>query len=557
MIASEREQAELLDTYRDALAHDPATPPPAGLDAAVAAVARVLVRECAPAPDAAFTTALRRHLVAESEATTTRARRPDPAPFAPDDLPSPAAAARPAPSPMRARPSTRRRPWAAVRAVANGLAVALLVATLVGALVLIMRGPAVGRGGTASSPTHPERPSSCTEALLPQQPATPPNRVIPATPTGREAALYVPCAFEREASLRRADAAGLVQHLAATQTVGGFTLTVQRFYADGNRIVIGYTIAAADWITDDHRLGFGEVTLTDSAGRAYGPNTNVRGGYSGFGGPERLNAAVLSFDGSLLPPDVREETFRLRVGALSITSISGQHRQPPPPTTAIDNDQSTPVGQQGIAQPVPAAAPVGTAGPWDVSITAPVVPARIAEVDQTVAAAVVAHYSQGDPEMPVPPCAACPTAPVEAIPLTLERVRVTPSETRVYLRVAAPTLGPRGGQWEVRGIGIEDPDSKPAQDFQELEGTRRLPDGRQVVSFSNPLYDKPAGEWTLTIGELFTVVPPDPADRSGRGGVIVRLTGQWTYHFTMPEGRWGDHLGERETLCIRQPWWAW
>ncbi|MDP9375867.1 MAG: hypothetical protein M3Q65_26135 [Chloroflexota bacterium] len=113
---------------------------------------------------------------------------------------------------------------------------------------------------------------------------------------------------------------------------------------------------------------------------------------------------------------------------------------------------------------------------------------------------------------------------------------MTPSETRVYLRFTAPYAGPGGGRWEVRDIGIADPVSKPAQDIRELEGGRGQRDrnGGYVVGFSNPLYDKPAGEWTLNIGELFTVLPPDPNDRSGRGGVIVRLNGQWTYRFTMP-----------------------
>ena len=63
-------------------------------------------------------------------------------------------------------------------------------------------------------------------------------------------------------------------------------------------------------------------------------------------------------------------------------------------------------------------------------------------------------------------------------------------------------------------------------------GLRPLPDGRVVVTLVNPLDDK-QGEWTVTIHELWALVPPDQAG-DPRGFVQVRLTGDWTFRFVMP-----------------------
>ncbi|MDP9375869.1 MAG: DUF4179 domain-containing protein [Chloroflexota bacterium] len=536
MSAGDREQAELLDAYRVMLARDPAAAPPGGLEPEVAAVAKVLARHYAPAPDAAFAAALRRRLLAGAsqgqgkEATMTHRQDPT-SRIGANDRP---------PSDVRDLPTPRadRRPSSVILTGANALASAAVIAVLVLALVLVLRGP--GRGvGPAAAPTQQTESSACPPSLLPVTPATPPNTPIPATPTGREASLFVACAFERDPGLRRAEEVGLVQHPNASQTVNGFTLTVQRFYADANRIVVGYTIAAADWITGDHRLDHrpfaGGLKLTDSAGRTYQEDGRYRVSYGGFG-PERLAAYIVGFDASGLPPAGGEETFRLSFAESPIDNYRPLREQPPPVPTVIPNAEGTPAGRV-IAPAAPPVRPerAGTAGPWEITLIAPVSPGRIAEVNQTVTSNVVASYSFGaEVETPVSRCAACPGAPLQGIAIAVERVVVTLSETRVYLRFTGPELDQRAGGWEVRGIGIEDSVSKPEQDIPMGQFARPpRPDSVYVVSFSNPLYDKPRGEWTLNIGELLTTVPPEPA-RSERGSVIVRLKGQWTYRFTMP-----------------------
>lgn len=414
---------------------------------------------------------------------------------------------------------------------ANGLATAALAAVLIVAVILTLRG-AGNRGTSPASvpPTRPGEASACPESLLPARPATPPNTPIPATPTGRKAFAYVACAFERDPGLRRAEEAGLVHKPDAAQTINGFTLTVERIYVDASCLVIGYTIKAGDWITDDHRLSPGRPTLTDSAGRVYPLYGNTQGGYSGFGSPARMNAGVTSFDMSSLPPDAREETFTFSFAEIPVTSVHPIGEQPGQTITTIYNAERTPISQRAVAR-AGRPEPVGTAGPWELRFTLPIVPARVAAVGQTVTAAVTAAYQQYDSDVALPRCYACPEVPAEGIAITVERVVVTPSETRVYLRAPAPDLGEQGVDWEIRGIGIEGTALSPQPHPKERQ---RQPDGSYIVSLTDPLYERPAGEWTLRIGELFAVIPPNPDGRGGYDDIIMRLTGEWTFRFTMP-----------------------
>lgn len=247
------------------------------------------------------------------------AHRQDPTPRDADDRPP--VGARDQRAPRATRPG--RRPWSVLLTGANALAAAAVVAVLVLALALVLRGSGRSLGSTQPAPS-----SACA---LPKKPAK---------PTGRDVSLFVPCMFEREPSLRRADEAGLVLHPGTSQTVSGFTLTVQRFYANTNRIVVGYTIAGPDYL--EHRPFAGGLTITDSAGRTYQEDGRYRSGYGGFG-PERVDAYIAGFDASGRPPVGGEETFHLRF-----------------------------VARPGHPERV------GTAGPWEITLSAPVSAARSA-----------------------------------------------------------------------------------------------------------------------------------------------------------------------------------
>jgi hypothetical protein len=270
--------------------------------------------------------------------------------------------------------------------------------------------------------------------------------------------------------------------------------------------------------------------LTDSAGRVYPLYGNTQSGYSAFGSPARMEVRVISFDMSPLPPDAREETFTFSFAEAPVTSLRSIEEQPGSTITTIYNAERTPISQRAVARGG-RPEPVGTAGPWELRFTLPIVPAQVAAVEQTVTSAVTAMYQQYDSGVALPRCYACPEVPAEGIAITVERVVVTPSETRIYLRVTAPDRGERGVDWEIRSIGIEGTASSPQPHQTERQ---RQPDGSYIVSLTDPLYGRPAGEWTLRIGELFAVIPPNPSGRGGYDDVIMRLTGEWTFRFTMP-----------------------
>lgn len=531
MYDDQERQAALLAAFQTALKENPAAPPPAGLDPAVVAVARQLARlPQQHEPDPTFVSALAGRLDLPP-ATPSRAVA---LPWYRPHRHAPIPATPPALTAREDAPQVRRGPWSRLLFGANVLATIALIAVfaLAAAVVLPVMRAGEARRGAASDPTATTgtaQSSNCTGTLAPQQPATPPDRPIPATPTGREAELFIPCAFERDPGLQRAERAGLVQHLNASQTSNGGTLTVERVYADGNRIVVAYTIVGPEWATDDFRFSPREVaTLTNGAGQEY---PRISGGVSGYGGTvggRRFDAKILIFNASLLPVDATQETFHLVVPEVALQRLGAAGDVPTPRAANGSGVQRTPPGEPMIVQRTPSnAVRAGVVGPWALTFTLPIAPTRVAEVNQTVTAPVVAAYSQGEANTIVPQCAACPDAPADGIAITVERVVTTPSETRVYLRFQAPAVARQAG-WEVRSIAIQDPDSPPTQQG----GTRALPDGGVVISFTNPLYDK-RGEWTLTIGELWALVPPDRAD-DRHGFVQVRLNGQWVYRFTMP-----------------------
>lgn len=526
----ERQQAELLDRYQRRLTHDPSATPPSDLDPEIAAIARELARHRAPAPDAAFTSTLRRRLVQSQPREGVMTDHPDSRQTAAQPTPARRAAATRQAEPPAPRQS-RRRPWSIFVTGANGLATAALVAVLIVASVFALRGP--GNRGPAqggASPTAAQA-SACEGTLAPLKYATPSDRPIPATPTGREGELYIACAFEQDLGLQRATAAGLVQMLNAEQTVGDFTLVIDRVYADANRFVVGYKLRANKPLANDHRVMLHPPALSDSTGRTYRP-TNSSFMASG-GGQDGSQSSVYSFDMSLLPPDVREETFRLTFEEMPIEDMGAFRNQPVPTPITVYNAEGTP-----ISQVVPARAQrperVGAAGPFEFTLTLPITPSRIAELDQTLSVPVTATYSRavGDGEAPGQRCAVCPAAPAEGIAITLERVVVTPSEARVFLRFTPPDIQ-KHGRWQVRGVGIEDSNSPPMQVPTGQIESRRDQSDSYVITFANPLYDKPAGEWTLNVRELYAYIFHEPTNPSAQR-TIVRLNGDWTFRFTMP-----------------------
>lgn len=515
----ERQQAELLERYHAALIADPAAMPPEGLAPDLARTARRLALGLRVAePERAFVATLHDRLGFALPARMPNGHAPIPARHWPILRLSPT-------TPTRPRPAARRRgPWWTFLAGANVAATVALIVAIALASAFLLRG--LGHRSSASvvgaTPTGTPRTSSCVGTLAPVTYATPSGRVINATPTGREAEMFIPCVFEQDDGLRRAEDAGLIQRPNISQAVNGYTLTIERVYVEPSRMVLGYTVRTSEGSGADISLHGSRLTVTDGAGRTYGPSTGPRLENGGPGpGGERFFSTIATVDMSGLSADTRQTTFTLAFAEISATHIG-------PAAIPVKNAGGTVTGS--VVQSSPQPQQVATAGPWSFTLTLPVAPARVAEVNQTFTSPITASYEQGGAALIE--CARCPQAPAEGIAIRVDRVVVTPSEARVTLRLTPPSDG-ASTRWEVRDIAIADPRSRPEQNTLNRWGGPPEPGGDvYIVTFSNPLYEKPGGEWTLTVGELFTVLPPAPGDT--RGGILVHLRGHWEFHFVMP-----------------------
>lgn len=323
------------------------------------------------------------------------------------------------------------------RAYPTALA-ALLVAALAATLLLHAISGLRGGGGQAAERT----------AMAGPQPACP---LADAEPLSS-------CLFRLDTNLRRLDEVGLVQHIAAAQTVNGFTLTVWRAYADANRIAIGYTLAAPDPHTTlrylNEYLGPDAIVLTDSTGRRHNPLSSKRN--TGTGCPVHpcalpLAAAVALYDTAPLATGTTAETFRLTIPAFEV----GAAAPGSPPAAREGGTAGARTGER-----VP--------GPWSIALTLPVVPARIAEVRQTVLA--------------------------DGVPLTLEQVVVTPLEVRLYVRGVSAPNGRATAPVPIPVVSGGDSTFVPPPPVDRIWTS---PDGLTVYQMPAAL-DGWHGEWILT-----------------------------------------------------------
>jgi len=141
-------------------------------------------------------------------------------------------------------------------------------------------------------------------------------------------------------------------------------------------------------------------------------------------------------------------------------------------------------------EPMPQGAIVGT---FTFDFSAPFIAARVAEVNQTIEAAGVA--------------------------VRLERVVVTPSETRTYLRFDSP--GGAETCWTPIAT-LKAPGDRKTQDYFAYAVNAEPP--VYPYGFLAPLYDR-RGEWTLAVTELVgTDLSQQPSEQ-------IRLTGPWVFRF--------------------------
>lgn len=288
------------------------------------------------------------------------------------------------------------------------------------------------------------------------------------------------------------EAANLGRKLDLTQTMNGVTVTVEHAYADVNRIIVGYTIETPAPFAEEHAGIMARLVLADSSGRTYPSRIGVGTGDSG----SRVGDHVMSFDGAGLPPGTTEMTFNLTIPEFSASRITGSLPTAATPSqdSATASPQRAPTGSEEVRIP----------GPWRFTVTLPVLSGRVAHVNQTVTAA--------------------------GIPMTLERVVVSPTETRAYLSFPTPGDLP-AEQWQAMArLAVEGWDSR---DKQLGPGTSGPPINRTYsVSVPASLQDK-RGAWTLTVDELLGM-PIDGSIGPEGGMDITRIAGPWVFTFVVP-----------------------
>ena len=275
-------------------------------------------------------------------------------------------------------------------------------------------------------------------------------------------------AFQQERGLQRIELQRLGQEIDLRQTVGGFTIALQRVYADANRIVIGYTVSGPAGLEFNNFLLTG-FTLTDQEGREYPIHSGVGAGMEGDTG-----GYVFSFDAGVLPQT--PDRLRLRL----VTDVMGFPRTPSP-------QEERP-----------------RAGPFTFDFSVPVIPGRVMASPQT--------------------------AKVDGTRITLQRVVVTPSETRIVLQLSpAPEAGGSVEREWAPIVDLQVSDAAPqvqrmAPDVGRFGGFGQWQGGVYDYRIPYPLYDC-RGEWTLTVHELVGFA---------RGEGQVRLAGPWLFRFTVP-----------------------
>lgn len=168
------------------------------------------------------------------------------------------------------------------------------------------------------------------------------------TAFGATIAPYLTDAWGRDPGLRHVLQDGLVSEVQLSQTVNGITVTVERAYADSNRIAIGYTVRAPATMGGQIGAGGRGVELRDAAGRTYASSF----GFGETGPSSPFGAEVVVFENA---SPAATEPLRLYLTIREARGLTGT-----------------------------------VAGPWEFTLLVPVVPARAASVTLVEQAGITA-----------------------------------------------------------------------------------------------------------------------------------------------------------------------
>lgn len=303
--------------------------------------------------------------------------------------------------------------------------------------------------------------------------------------------------FEQEPGLTEIEDADLVQQLNLSQTVAGVTVTLERAYADANRIVIGFTMQGPD---GERRYEARELTLTDAAGtpfpRTFGFGAAGESDLFGISLPPGEGAYLFAFDAAAVTGVPEALDLRLVMGLEERSVPPDASAQPTPSTEELLLNvapQPAPLAQTGPEVTELEAMPVGDMlGPFAFEFRVPFIAGRTVKVQQTAEAA--------------------------GITMALEKVVVTPSETQATLCFVPPD---EGKEWLLITAG----DGGDLFGKTAGEGGKAGEECHRVVYAGN--LARRWGTATLTVTELvgFDLAPPHDQ---------TRLAGPWVFHFRVP-----------------------
>jgi hypothetical protein len=276
--------------------------------------------------------------------------------------------------------------------------------------------------------------------------------------------------------LKATEEAGLVRGLDLNHSKDGYTVTLERAYADANQIVVAYSVEGPP-----EPRAFANATLVDSNGTTLRGvmGTGVTGSSDilGVSLPPGAGVQTEAFDASIVEGSPTALSLRLIVELVGL---------------AERVTDSRPMVESVIA-------PKRLVEPFVFDFTVPFVQGKVVNVQQTVE--------------------------TEGVSITLERVTVTPSETTALVRFDGSTSG------LFTPVFFQTPDGRQvAAGYSTWQGD----DAPRVFHAFESLVDL-SGEWTFTLSTKERTAPVLDSDgRELSGFRTGKAVGPVTFRFQVP-----------------------
>jgi hypothetical protein len=267
-----------------------------------------------------------------------------------------------------------------------------------------------------------------------------------------------------------------MQNIGQAQSANGVTVKLERAYADVNRIIVAYTVQVPAGFANSTSGIDGKISLTDDQGVAF---PVIEGQGVDGNQPPHVGAGLVTFDAESLAPDTANVSLRLTL-----------------PDVRAKAEKA---GGSDLA-----------AGAFAFKFTVPVMPGRVVAVNRTTVA--------------------------NGVPVTLERVVVTPSETRAYMRFPASS-GIDASDWiadaHISGAGWNSRQLPAGFSGEMTLGSMFMNSGGEHVTTFSGDYRGRHGEWSLTVDALSGVDTKAP---SSEGGLPkqARIAGPWIFKLSLP-----------------------